>query len=119
MSLQTDRQLLATAASTVDGVEVAANYRGSTTVGNGLVRLDRMTRSENGFGYMNTWQVVVFMPADAAAAEAYLDAKVGPLVAALEPHMTIETITPAQLKLTTGTSPVVFIQGTREQEETP
>lgn len=111
------RQLLADAANTITGVNVAPYFRQSTKTGDGMVRLDRMTRASNGFGFVNSWQVIVCLPQDLAAAEKYLEQNVSALVEALGEVMVVASVTPQQLALDTGLVPCVFIEGHREQEE--
>src|SRR5680860_1505624 len=81
------RQMLAKAASTVDGINVAPYFRTPTRPGDGSVRLDRMTRDLNGFGFVNTWNVVVLLPEDLASAEKWLDEKAPALIEVLSEHM--------------------------------
>jgi len=110
------RQALAAAASTVDGVDVSPWFRQTTKPGAGMVRLERWTRSENGFGGVNTWQVWVTLPQDLATAEKWIDEHVSELVEALSPQMVVTSVTPQQLALDTGSVPIVVIEGSREQE---
>lgn len=110
------RQKLADAASRVDGVNVTPYFRQTTKPGQGMVRLDRMTRSANGFGFMNTWQIIILLPADIAAAERWLENNTSDLVHEIEQELILLSVTPQQLALDSGTIPVVIIEGNREQE---
>jgi len=110
------RQVLAAAASTVEGVDVAQRFRQATKPGSGMVRFGGWTRSTNGFGGVNTWQVWIVLPQDLAAAESWLDDHVDELVEVLSREMVVATVTPQQWALDTGTVPIVVIEGTREQE---
>lgn len=110
------RQLIADAASSVEGVTVSPYFRQTTKTGQGMVRLDRMLRSTNGFGYMNTWQVVIMLPTDLAAAEKWMDEKMNDLVEHISEAIIVTSVMPQQLALETGTLPVVIIEGNREQE---
>lgn len=110
------RQLLADAASSVDGIKVSPYFRQGTRAGDGMVRLDRTVRAANNFGYINTWQVIVMLPQDLAAAEKYLEQHASALVEALGEVMVVASVTPQQLALDTGLVPCVFIEGNREQE---
>jgi hypothetical protein len=108
-----DRDLIATVASTVEGVNVAAYFRQTTKPGDGMVRLDRMFPDSSGVGFMNTWQVVVMLPQDLASAERFLESIIPGLLAALDPVLALTSVTPGQLSLDTGLVPCVFIEGAR------
>jgi hypothetical protein len=107
------RQALADAANTVVGINCTPYFRQSTKPGDAMVRLDRKRRDDSGFGFMATWQVVVILPQDFAAAEKYLDEMAPALVEAVSQELVITDVTPQQLALDTATVPVVFIQGNR------
>lgn len=110
------RTALAAAAEKVEGISCSAYFRQTTKAGDAMVRLDRSTRSANGYGFVSTWQVLVILPQDIASAEKQLDTKLGELVEALGQEMHVSTVTPQQLQLDTGAVPVVVIEGTRETE---
>lgn len=113
MSVRDD---LADAASTVDGVQVDPYYVQTMQLGTGMVRLDR-TDYPDKFGGICVWQVVIILTTDVAAAEKWLEAHQGALVAALRPEMTVRSVTQQQLPLDGGQLvPAVFIEGTREEE---
>lgn len=107
------RTAIADAASTVDGVQVTPYFRQVTKPGAGMVRLDRMNRSENGFGFMATWQVLVVLSQDIEVAEKWLDEKTSELVEAIGQELIVTTVTPQQLAIDTGNVPCVVIEGTR------
>lgn len=110
------RQALAAAASTVPGVSCSPYFTTSLKAGDAMVRLDRIAYP-NKFGGVATWQVLVLLPQDTAAAEKYLEAKVGALIEALGAELTVNTVTPQQLALENGAKvPCVVIEGTRESE---
>lgn len=111
----TARDDIAAAASSVDGINVTPYFRQTTQPGQGLVRLDR-TDYPDRLGGIDTWQAVIFLPSDRTAAEKYLEEKKGPLRDALAQVMMIRRISIEQLALDTGTVPVVFIEGQREEE---
>lgn len=111
------REVLAAAASTVEGISVTPWFRQTTKAGQGMVRLDRRIRDESGLPYFNNvWQVLIVLPQDIAAAEKYLEQKLDALLEALSEQMAVSTATPQQLAIDTGTVPVVVIEGTRESE---
>lgn len=112
-----DREAIATAASTVTGVKCSPYYRQSLKPGDACVRLQVRTRSANGFGYVNTWQVWLALPQDVAAAEKWLDTHSDALEEALAREFIggVQTITPAELVLGNGaTTNGVIYQGARE-----
>jgi hypothetical protein len=109
------RAAIATAASTVEGVNCTPYFRQSTKPGDGMVRFDRRVRDSSGFGWIVTWQVVVFLSQDLATAEKWMDAHVPGITEAVEEELVITQVTPEQLALDTGTVPVVVISGTRAE----
>ena len=109
------RQALADAANTVEGITVAPYFKQTTKPGSGMVRRDR-TEYPTPFGGLVTWQVLVFLPQDLAAAEKYLDEKGPQLAQALSPQMSVSAVEAQQLALDTGAVPIALIQGTREEE---
>lgn len=108
------RRELADAASTVAGVQVSPYFRQKVTAGTGMVRRDQ-TVWPNKFGASVTWQIVIFLSQDIAKAEAWVDAHVQELRAALKGALRIEVVTQEQLALDTGTVPILLIQGSREE----
>lgn len=111
------RRQLADLASTVDGITVAPYFRQLTRPGEGAIRRDRMARSENGFGYVNTWQVVILLPQDLADAEKWFDEKVPALVAAVEQLMGVASVTPQQINAGGKNLPCVFIEAHYAEQE--
>lgn len=111
------RQLLADAASTVDGITCSPYFVQSAAAGSAMVRLDHIEFPDV-FAGVRTWQIAVILPQDFAQAEKFLDEKVPELLAALGPRdpLQITRVTPAQLQLDTATVPVVFIEGLREED---
>lgn len=107
------RQALADAANTVDGVKIAPYFRQVTKPGAGMVRRD-WTEWPNPFGASITWQIVIFLPQDIAAAERWVDDHADQLANALRPELHLESITQQQLPLESGLLPIVLIQGQRE-----
>lgn len=110
------REDIAAAASTVDGINVSPTIRESTKVGDGWLRLNKMTRADNGYGFINTWDIFIVVPQDNASAETWLDENAGLLEDALHRELYVTTITPTSISLeTSGTSVwAVHISGTRE-----
>ena len=109
------RQAIAEAATTVDGINVTPYFRQTTKAGEGMVRHDR-TAYPNRFGGVVTWQVLVLLPQDIAAAEKYLEDKAPALLEAVSDHLVITSMAPQQLALDTGQVPCVVIEGHREEE---
>lgn len=108
------RALLADAANTVEGINCTPYFRQTTKPGSAMVRKDRVNYPDR-FGGLVTWQVVVMLPQDLAAAEKFLDEKVPLLVDALWSEMRVTDAIPQQLALDTGAVPIVLIQGSREE----
>lgn len=113
---QAVREALATAANTVDGVNVTPYYRQATTPGQGMVRFDR-TDYPNPFGGLTTWWVVVVLPQDMGAAEKWLDKNGSALRGAVAEELAVRSMYPQQLALTDGSAVLaVVIEGQREEE---
>jgi hypothetical protein len=108
------RQAIADAAKTVTGIKCTPNYRQLTKPGDACVRLANRARSENGYGFMDTWQVWLALPQDLVAGETYLDAHIDTIIGALSDQLVITTVTPADLLF--GQNPVngVIFEGVRE-----
>lgn len=107
------REAIAQAATTVEGLNVTPYFRQSLTPGSGSVRLLTRTRSDNSFGWIDTYQVLIALSQDVRTAETWLDAHVSDVCAALAPELNVQTVTP--LVITTDSNPVngVAIEGTR------
>jgi hypothetical protein len=108
------RAELAAAASTVEGLDVVDYYRQSVRPGTGFVRLAEKTKADNGFGYVDTWDVVVVLPQDLVSAEKFLESVQGQLLAALDAVMYVQTLTPTQIVFDAQSVPGVVVTGARE-----
>lgn len=109
------RQALATAASTVDRVNVSDYYRQVTSPGSGYVHLDRIEYPDR-LGGVCFWNVVVILPTDLATAERFIEETAAPLREALSAEMVVTSARPEQLNLTgAGLLPCLFINGHREE----
>lgn len=108
------RDDLATAISTLDGVTCTPYHEQTTRLGAAMVRLDRRTRDDSGFGYMNTWQVVVILPQNIADAEKWIEDNGDDLIAAAEDLLTVLSLTPSQLPVGSSLVPCVVLEGVRE-----
>lgn len=109
------RQALATAANTVDGVDVSAYFKQNARPGAGSVRFGLETYP-NPFGGLITWQVLVNLPQDLAEAEEWIDGHRAALVAALQPELIVQRVLTQQLVLAKDrTQPVLVVEGIREE----
>lgn len=116
MSDTEDREAIAAAANTVEGVNVSPHYRQSTKSGDGFVALGRGDRSSNGIGFMNKWEVFVALPQDLETAEKRLDVLLNPLVTALSTELVVTGFYPTDLTLGSGSLPCVVIEGSRARD---
>lgn len=116
MSVAEVRVTLANAANEVDGVAVAPRFRQYARTGDGSVRLDRVARSDNGFGWVATWQVWVLCPQDLDKAEEWIDERALALADALAPHLLVASVSPQQLNIGSKSVPCLVVEGTREAE---
>lgn len=114
---ESDRTAIATAASTVDGVNVTAYYRQATRAGEGVVRLEAINYP-NSFGGVCTWQVAITLPSDVVTAERWIESRTHALVDALSSELEIRSVVPVSLQLPEGgTIPCLLIEGLRAQNE--
>ena len=107
------REAISAAVNTVEGFNCSPWFKQTTRTGDAIVSYAGSTRSENGFGYMNRWQVLVILPADIANAEKYLTDHLDALITAVESELIVQTVTPSTLTLDVGTVPGVVIEGVR------
>lgn len=111
------RQALAAAASTVDGVECSPTYEIQTTPGQAHVQWLR-TDYPNQLGGWDYWGVVVTLPQDAAAAQAWIADHKAALVEALREEMYVDQARPEIVLETDNPSKkVLAVEGHRESEE--
>lgn len=112
----TARSDLATAANTVDGVNVTEFWRQTAHPGQGWVRLDR-TDYPDIFGGIDTWQVLIVVSTNDAVAEQWIEANIPDLLGALRHQMIVRQTslrsypTPEKQVI-----PVLVIEGTREAD---
>lgn len=113
MSTRTE---IATAASTVDGINGHPYLVGDTQPGTLYPRLDRI-EYPNRFGGVAFWNVVLVVPQDLAAAEKYLEDKLPDLRTALASVLAITSVAPVRLDVPgVGLLSVAFINGHREAD---
>lgn len=102
-------------AATVDGLtKVSPYYRQSTKAGDGFVQLLELNRGDNGFGFMATWQVVIFVPQDVEAAEKWMENHLQTLIDALEDELIVTNAGPDTALLPSGATNTITITGARE-----
>lgn len=110
------RELIANAASTVQGIDCRPYFVQSSTPGTAMVRLNRV-EYPNPFGGIAYWDVVVVLPQDMADAEKYLEGVLEPLVTAVAEELVVKQVQPQRMDFPgAGVLPVVIITGHREQE---
>jgi hypothetical protein len=110
------REALAAAVNAVAGVSVTAHWRQHLAPGDGSVLRQSLTRPENGFGWLATWQVRILLSSDIAAAERWLDERAVLLAESLEPLMRVTSVAPIQFSSDGSTRPYAVIEGVREQD---
>lgn len=88
---------------------MSPNYRQVTQAGQGYVFWAGMTRDSSGFGYMDTWQVIVGVPQGMAAGETWISARLDALTAALEAVAVVTRVAAAELTMgETSANTIVF-----------
>jgi hypothetical protein len=105
------RDALAEAASLPNVTNVAVYYRSSLKPGDGFIRMAQRSRDDSGFGFMQTWEVWLALPASPVDAEKWLDAHLGVLLDALNTVMVVTTATPSELVLGASSVNGVIISG--------
>lgn len=110
----TTREAIAAAATITDVTDVSPTARQNPTPGQGSVRLDRRLRDGSGFGWLDVWQVIIFLPQTIPAAETWLEAHLTDVMDALGSELYVTAATPSTIVLDTGTVPGVIIEGSRE-----
>lgn len=109
------RDDLAAAVTAVPGVKNCTPFhRQTTNVGEAMIRLDRRVRADNGFGFMNTWQVCVILPQILAQAEKWVEDNGDALIEAASDHLVVLSLTPGQLPVGSTLVPAVVLEGARE-----
>ena len=107
------RNGIAEAANTVEGLNVTPYSRQSLIPGAGSVRMIQRARSDNNFGWVDTYQVLVTLSQDVKTAETWIDDHVAEVCAALDRELHITNV--ALIQLPTESNPVnaVVFEGTR------
>lgn len=113
---QASREAIAAAASQVETVTVTPYFRQVLQPGQGHVRLASSAPDQNfPKDYLDTWEVLIPLAQDLAAAEKYLERIKADLLAALSVEMFVTSLVPAEITFPDGGSvPGVVITGTRE-----
>lgn len=109
------REAIAGAVGAVEGITCSAYYRQNTTTGAASVRYGETTYP-NRFGGLVTWEVVVPLPQDAAAAEKFIDEKSPALREALAPVLIVRRVYPARATFDSAVTNVLVIEGQREED---
>lgn len=112
--MSTIREDIAAAATIAGVTNVTPYYRQSTKPGDGFVQLLELNRGDNGFGFMATWQVVIFVAQDVAAAEKWMENHLATLIEELEPELIVTSAGPDTALLPSGATNTITITGARE-----
>lgn len=109
MDLTADRAEIAAAANTAAGVKCSPSYSQISRPGHAMVRLGNATRDLSGFGFMVTWQVLIALPQEIAAADKWIDDHATALLDALAGAGVPEGFEPVELQLDSGRVPALQI----------
>lgn len=113
----TARDEIAAAASTVDGVDVSPLYRPATGIGQGYVEWLR-TDYPNTLGGEDYWGVVIVLPQDLAAAQAWIAEHKHAVWDALGYVMVVTQARPELIPIADNQSQrTLVLEGHREAEE--
>lgn len=108
------REEIAAAASTVDGLSVTPYYQQSTRTGDGFVRLDERVRDESGFGFMDTWHVVITLGQDMTSAERWIEDNSSVIINALKRELEITSLIPTEILVGATVLSGIIVVGNRE-----
>lgn len=108
-----DRQEIADAFNTVEGINVYPGFRESTKVGDGWMTLRLLEPTD--FGFTQTWAVAIVIPQQEVAAEKWMDANLVSIVRAVRRQLDVSQIQPAEMQVqaTGGSIRVIVVTGTR------
>lgn len=102
------------AAATIDGLtNVTPYYRQTLKPREGFVRLVSRERGDNGFWWMDTWQIWIALEQDIPKNEKWLEDHLNDLMAAAGEQLNVTSAAPMELGLSTVV-PGLIIAGTRE-----
>jgi len=111
------RELIAGALDGSQGITKAhPYYRQTAKPGEALVSWAGLARDETGFGYLNTWEILIFLPVDVDRAEKALAEHLDAWIAALSEVLIVTEAQPSTLVLDAGTTPAVTITGVRARD---
>lgn len=116
MSLVGKRDEIAAVLSTVDGVKGYAKRPDAPRPGDAWPQWGGSERDENTPAFMETWQVLVHLPADYARADAWVDSHRDALWDAVESVGWILAFEPAELGQTGGGAPINGLMITMRSE---
>jgi hypothetical protein len=111
------REEIAAALSALDGIDVSPTYRNVSGPGQGYVEWLR-TDYPNRLGGEDYWGVVITLPADLAAAQAWIAENKARLIKALDSELFLTQARPELVLATDNPSQrVLVLEGHRESEE--
>ena len=113
MSQATTRAALAAALSTVDGVTGYVKRPTTPKPGDGWP-LWRGSERGAGWAFTAGWAVLIVLPGDEAAADAWIDAREAALFEALEPVMFVDRLDPAAVPVAGTDAFALMITGRSE-----
>lgn len=90
---------------------VTPYFRQATKSGEGHVTRGPRNRDSSGFGWMDTYDVLIPLSPDVAAAEKLLEAIQDELLERLHPVMVVQSVTPTELIFDAGSSSGVVVSG--------
>lgn len=110
----TAREEIASAASLTDVTSVTPYFRQSLKAGDGFVRLASRVRGDNGFGWVDTWEVWLALPQNVPDAERWMETHLGDLMASIDDELVVTSAAPAELALPNAVVNGLIVAGTRE-----
>lgn len=113
MSNDQTRTALATALSTVAGVTGYPRRPAVVKAGDAWPQWAG-SQNDGGRGFVETWNVLVVLPADETGADTFADAKQSLLITALSPVMFVESFAPATMASEVGDVYALLISGRSE-----
>lgn len=110
------REDLAAAVETVSGLTCSPYYTQGTSPGDAHIRLDERVRDESGFGFLDTWHVVIVLGQDTVSAEQWIEEHSAELLTALSEEMWVTSLLPSEILIGATVVNGVIVVGVREHQ---
>lgn len=97
------REDLATALTNTGVVRVTPNYRSTIKPSEGFIKWAGRTPDDSGLGFLDRWEAWICLSQDIGTAEAWLEARLDALLAAVNTEALVTLAEPSELQLGANT----------------